>query len=90
MANRLERIQRNFLWGSSKECFKYSLVAWEKVCSPLVMGDGSHILFWHDRWVGDISLKILYPQLYACLNDKEACIFYVLCHRGVDMIDFGI
>ena len=32
MATRLERIQRNFLWGSSVECFKYPLVAWEKVC----------------------------------------------------------
>ena len=31
VANRLERIQRKFLWGSSEECFKHSLVAWEKV-----------------------------------------------------------
>ena len=38
MADKLERIQRNFLWGSSEECFKYLLVAWEKVCSPLEMG----------------------------------------------------
>ena len=27
VASRLECIQRNFLWGSSVECFKYSLVA---------------------------------------------------------------
>ena len=32
MATRLERIQRNFLWGSSVECFKYPLVAQAKVC----------------------------------------------------------
>ena len=32
VANRLERIQRNFLWGSSEEAFKYPLVAWNKVC----------------------------------------------------------
>ena len=38
VADRLEYIQRNFLWGSSEECFKYSLLAWEKVCSPLEMG----------------------------------------------------
>ena len=30
MVTRLERIQRNFLWGSSVECFKYPLVAWKK------------------------------------------------------------
>ena len=32
VVTRLERIQRNFLWGSTVECFKYPLVAWEKVC----------------------------------------------------------
>ena len=31
----------------------------------LVVGDGTRILFWHDKWVGDNSLKRLYPQLYA-------------------------
>ena len=38
MAARLESIQRNFLWGSSEGCFKYPLVAWEKVCLPVEMG----------------------------------------------------
>ena len=47
----------------------------------LLEGDGSHILFWHDKWVGDNSLKMLYPQLYACSNDKEACIADVLCYQ---------
>ena len=32
VATRLERIQRNFLWGSTVECFKFPLVAWKKVC----------------------------------------------------------
>ena len=54
----------------------------------LVVGDGSRILFWHDKWVGDNSLKMLYPQLYVCSNDKEACISEVLCHQegGSDRI----
>ena len=26
-----------------------------------VVRDGSHILFWHDKWIGDNSLKTLYP-----------------------------
>ena len=38
VATRLECIQRNFLWGSSVECFKYPLVAWEKVCLPRELG----------------------------------------------------
>ena len=139
VATRLECIQRNFLWGSIVECFKFPLVAWEKVCLlhelgglrvrklvpfnqallgkwlwryghetlrlwhrviamkygegkggwctraysrahgcglwqsisegwetftkhfSFVVGDGSRILFWHDKWIGDVPLKILYP-----------------------------
>ena len=38
VTTRLERIQRNFLWGSSIECFKYPLVAWENVCLPREFG----------------------------------------------------
>ena len=44
------------------------------------MGDGTRILFWHDRWVGDDPLKILYHELYKCSNDKNAYISDVLCH----------
>ena len=38
VADRLERIQRNFLWGNSEEAFKYPLVAWNKVCWPIEIG----------------------------------------------------
>ena len=38
VAIRLECIQRNFLWGSSKECLKYPLKAWEKLCFSLEQG----------------------------------------------------
>ena len=38
VATRLEHIQRNFLWGSIVECFKFPLVAWEKVCLPHELG----------------------------------------------------
>ena len=156
IATRLECIQRNFLWGSSVECFKHPLVAWEKVCLPrelgglriqklaplnqallgkwlwrfghetlrlwhrviamkygerkggwctrvfsrahgcglwqsisegwetfakhfsFVVGNDSRILFWHDKWTDDVPLKILYPQLFLCSANKEACISEVL------------
>jgi len=48
-----------------------------------VVGEGNHILFWHDWWAGDIPLKLLYPNLFACLGDEEAFIFDVLV-RQVD------
>ena len=43
---------------------------------------------WHDKWVGDSTLKMLYPQLYVCSKDKEACISDVLCYQegGSDRI----
>ena len=29
-------------------------------------------------WIGDNSLKTLYPQLFVCSTNKEACISKVL------------
>ena len=56
---------------------------WERFSNhlSLVVGDGSCTLFWHDRWVGDTSLKMLYPQLYVCSYDNEAYISDLLGHQ---------
>ena len=35
IAEKLERIRRNFLWGSSNEVFRYPLIAWDKVIWPM-------------------------------------------------------
>ena len=43
-----------------------------------MVGDGSRIVFWHDKWIGDVPLKIIYPQLFLCSANKEACISDVL------------
>ena len=37
-----------------------------------VVGNGSHILFWHDKWTRNNSLKTLYPKLFVCSTNKEA------------------
>ena len=42
------------------------------------MGEGTRICFWHDRWIGDNTLKDLYPVLYVCSAAKEAYISEVL------------
>uniref|UniRef100_A0A2N9HT72 Reverse transcriptase zinc-binding domain-containing protein n=1 Tax=Fagus sylvatica TaxID=28930 RepID=A0A2N9HT72_FAGSY len=39
MAKRIDKIQRNFLWGSSKEDVKFHLVKWDLICSPYVNGE---------------------------------------------------
>ena len=53
---------------------------WESFSKHLsfVVGEGTRIRFWHDRWIGDNTLKDLYPQLFVCLAAKDACIFEVL------------
>lgn len=38
VCNELDKIARDFLWGSCVNRRKTSLVAWEKVCSPLHTG----------------------------------------------------
>ena len=43
-----------------------------------VVGEGTRIHFWHDRWIGDNTLKDLYPKLYVCSNANDAWIFEVL------------
>jgi len=38
VASRIEKLQRDFLWGGMGEEFKYHLVSWEKVCTPISNG----------------------------------------------------
>lgn len=35
MVSRIEKLQRDFLWGSNVGIHKYHLLKWDKVCSPL-------------------------------------------------------
>jgi hypothetical protein len=37
-----------------------------------VVGDGRDTLFWYDNWVGDIRLRLKYPQLFDLVVDKES------------------
>ena len=37
-ANRIEKIQWNFLWGGREGEFKFQLVNWNLVCSPINFG----------------------------------------------------
>jgi hypothetical protein len=38
VANRIEKLLRDFLWGGIGDDFKYHLVSWDKVCSSISKG----------------------------------------------------
>jgi hypothetical protein len=38
VAKRIEKIQRDFLWGGMNDDFKYHLLEWDKVCTPIAEG----------------------------------------------------
>ena len=55
------------------------------------MGEGARIRFWHDRWIGDTTLKDLYPELYVCSAIKDACISEILwILEGGILLECGI
>ena len=53
------------------------------------VGRGDRIRLWHDRWCGDVSLKDLFPGLYACASDQAATINEALV-REDDRVDWRV
>ena len=59
VANRIEKIQRNFLWGVKEVETNFHLVNWDTVCSLITYGG-----------LGVKKLDVFF--FFFCLNDREA------------------
>jgi hypothetical protein len=42
-----------------------------KVGYRWVVGNGNHVLFWEDNWIGHCPLSILYRDLYTIVNEQQ-------------------
>jgi hypothetical protein len=65
-ANRIEKLQHDFLWGGVGEEFKYHLIKWSKVCSPLLAGGLSL------RKLVDFNYALLGKWLWRYGHEREA------------------
>ncbi|KAF3652458.1 putative midasin-like isoform X7 [Capsicum annuum] len=58
---RINLLRRTFLWNGNKEQKGYNLFL-ENI--QLKVGNGLKIEFWNEHWIGERSLKFLFPDLF--------------------------
>lgn len=46
------------------------------------VGNRCRVCFWHDCWIGTVSLKELYPRLFRLSNDKDGSLRAYAIKRG--------
>ncbi|XP_028107063.1 uncharacterized protein LOC114306090 [Camellia sinensis] len=46
------------------------------------VGNGCRVCFWHDCWIGTVSLKELFPRLFRLSNDKDGSFRAYAVKRG--------
>ena len=50
------------------------------------IGDGSGVKFWQDRWCGENSIAVRYPNLFRFCRNKDANVAVVLGLFGVSWV----
>jgi hypothetical protein len=60
VANHIEKLYRDFLWGGLGDEFKFHLVNWSKVCSPISEGglDIHNLLKFNRALLGKMALVL--------------------------------
>ncbi|GLU16414.1 hypothetical protein SLE2022_328490 [Rubroshorea leprosula] len=51
-----------------------SRIGWFQENIEIVAGEGSNTLFWHDKWVGSVPLKISFNRLFSLATSKGALV----------------
>ena len=55
-----------------------------------MVGDGTWLKFWHDRWCGDMPLKEVYPEFFSIALDRNVSVVADLMSHGNGMIHWDV
>uniref|UniRef100_A0A2N9FAS9 Reverse transcriptase zinc-binding domain-containing protein n=1 Tax=Fagus sylvatica TaxID=28930 RepID=A0A2N9FAS9_FAGSY len=69
------------VWSQPLEIHKSCWNTFSNYISYMV-GDGSHIKFWHAPWCGDQPLKMSFPELYSLARNPEATVANTMQIQG--------
>lgn len=60
----------------SKHWLKYIRKGWKifQRHAHIVVGDGSRVRFWHDKWCGEQSLQATFPTIFELARANDAMI----------------
>ena len=78
-------------WWSKMSSFPHGVGFWKSILAGLErfkslvhfeVKDGLRVLFWHDVWCGDRSLKTQFPSLFRLARHKNATVHDVFSFNG--------